>query len=114
MKTGLSISGAAVCELNECYVCHTTFTFNVHALVTSLLSPFDSESGFCASHVSSWECIDAFQRQPGKQLNREREKERNTHWFPPMVIIRSFLLCTIPVKVNHPFTITKVLIFLTR
>lgn len=51
-ETGLSISGAAVCELNEYYVRHTTLKFNVHALVTSLPSPFVSEPGLCVSHVT--------------------------------------------------------------
>lgn len=52
MKTGLSISGAAICELNEYYVCHTTLKFNVHALGTSLQSPFVLEPGLCVFHVS--------------------------------------------------------------
>ncbi|XDB57140.1 hypothetical protein ABFV05_010756 [Capra hircus] len=61
--------GAAICELNEYYVCHTTLKFNVHAVVTSLPSPSDSESSLCAFHVNDWECIDAFHCQPEKQLN---------------------------------------------
>lgn len=76
MKIGLSISGAAICELNEYYVCHTTLKFNVHAVVTSLPSPSDSESSLCAFHVNDWECIDAFHCQPEKQLNWERKKKK--------------------------------------
>ena len=81
-KIGLSISGAAICELNEYYVCHTTLKFNVHAVVTSLPSPSDSESSLCAFHVNDWEWIDAFHCQPEKQLNWERKKKKTIDFHP--------------------------------
>ena len=76
MKIGLSISGAAICELNEYYVCHTTLKFNVHVLVTSLPSPFDSESSLCAFHMNGSTLLHFIVNQKKNWIEKGKKKKQ--------------------------------------